>query len=177
LEGHRKCWFQTAEGVVASAKKRMHQYAVKQLVTVRERREAALRKRKAEVNARAELRRSAPAVITRLTPSAPELKAADTAHIASMAAAPVIPPAPVTESATDQLTPDRPTPRLVDVETISVSPSANNTITSPVVPRTSRADGWGWTATWLGSLLMALGLVSLLSPSLPKLVGLFSRSE
>src|SRR3974390_667251 len=42
-EGHRKCWFQTAEGAVAAAKKPVRNYAVKQRVTARERSEASLR--------------------------------------------------------------------------------------------------------------------------------------
>jgi hypothetical protein len=177
LEGRRKCWFQTAETAVASVKKRVHHYTLTQRVTARERREAVLRKRKADVDARAELRRSIPAAVSQPTPPAPELEITDTTSVTVVGAAAIMPPAPVAESTTDRLTPDRPTPRGVDLETIRVSPSANDTITLPVRPTTSRADGWGWTATWLGSLLMALGLVSLLSPSLPKLVGLFSRSE
>jgi hypothetical protein len=177
LEGRRKCWFQTAETAVSSVKKRVHQYALTQRVTARERREASLRKRKADVDARAEVLRPAPAEMSRPTPSAPELKMADTALIATMKRAAVMPAAPIAESMTDQITPDRPTPRFLDAEAFRLLPAANDTITSPVLPATSRANGWARTATWLGLLLMALGLASLLSPSLPKLIGLFSRSE
>jgi hypothetical protein len=181
LEGHRRCWHQTAEGVVASVKKRVHHYAAKQRATAHERREAALRKRKADVNARAEVLRSAPAQMSQPTPSAPELRVADTASIPAMRAAAVMPPAPVAESATDQLTSDHPTPRVVAVETLRVS-SANDTITAPILPAASvasrpakaRDDGWGLTATWLGALLIALGLVSVLSSGLPRV---FSRFE
>ena len=183
-EGHRKCWFQTAE-VVASMERPARRHFVKQRVTAPESSEAALRERKAGVNARAELLRSAPAEMSQPTPSAPELKVADAAPVPAMGAAALVPPAPVAESAIDQLTPDRPTPRLVDVEMLRVSPSANDTIPSSVLRAIPIAfplaeagdDGRGRTATRLGVLLMALGLVSLLSSGLPVLLGLFSRSE
>jgi hypothetical protein len=179
LEGHRKCWFQTAGGVVASVKKRVHHYAVKQRVTALARREAALRKRKADVDARAELRRSAPVEMSQPTLSARELKMTDAAAVPVMGAAPPVQPALVAESATDQLPPDRPAPRLVDVETLRVSPSASDTIGfsgHPAMPIAEAGDdGRGWTATWIGVLLMALGLVSILSSGLPMLLGLLSR--
>ena len=181
-EGHRKCWFQTAKGVVGAVKKPMDHHAVKQRVTVRERREAEFHKRKVDADARAEVLRSAPAEMSQPTPSAPELKVADAAPIAAVGTSA---PAPFAESAANQLTPDRPKPRLANAETLRASPSANDTIDSSVLPaipvafRVAEAgdDERGWMATWLGVLLMALGLVSLLSSSLPKLVGLFSRSE
>jgi hypothetical protein len=179
-EGHRKCWFQTAESVVGAVKKPMHRHAVKQRVTVRESREAEFHKRKADEDAHAEVLRSASPEIS--TPSAPELKVADTASVPAVGASAL---APVAESAVDQLTPDRPKPRLTDVETLRVSPSASDTIDFSVLPAIPVAfplveagdDGRGWMATWLGVLLMALGLVSILSSSLPRLVVLFSRSE
>ena len=181
FEGHRRCWFQTAEGVVASVKKRVRHYAVKQRATAHERREAALRRRKADVNARAEVLRSAPTELSQPTPSAPEqLNVPGAARARAMEAAAIAPQAPVAGSATDQLTPDRPTPRLVDVETLRVSPSATNTVEAiPVAFRLAETgdDGRGWAATQLGALLMALGVVSLLGASLPALAGLFSRSE
>jgi hypothetical protein len=185
-EGHRKCWFQTAEGAVAAIKKPVRNYVVKQDVTARERREAALRKRKADANARAEVLRSTPVEISHPAPPAPEFKVADTLPAPATGVAAVAPPASVAESSTDQLTPDRPTPRVVDVETVGVSSSASDTVTSPLPRETipvayrfaeTGDDGWSWTATRLGVLLMALGLVSLLVSSLPVLFGLFSRSE
>ncbi len=180
-EGHRKCWFQTAEAV-ASMKKPVNRLAVQQHVTARERREAAFRKRRADRDARAEVLRSAPAEMSQPTPSPPELKVADAAPVPAMGGSVLVPPAPVAESAA-QITPDRPTPSL-DVETLRVSPSANDTIATSVLPAIPIAfllaepgdDGRGWTATRLGVLLMALGIVFLLSSSLPMLVGLFSRS-
>ena len=83
-EGHRKCWFQTAKGVVGAVKKPMDHHAVKQRVTVRERREAEFHKRKVDADARAEVLRSAPAEMSQPTPSAPELKVADAAPIAAV---------------------------------------------------------------------------------------------
>ncbi|WP_245332019.1 hypothetical protein [Bradyrhizobium sp. NAS80.1] len=127
------------------------------------------------MEARAELLRSAPAETPHPTPPAPELKVADAAPVSAMAAAALIPPAPVVaKPASDQLTPDHPTSHLVDVETLlAAAPAANDAVTAPVPPATPVAvpiaeagdDGRGGTATWLGVLLMALGLVSLLSSS------------
>jgi hypothetical protein len=182
-EGHRKCWFQTAEGAVAAAKKPLRNRAVKQRIAARERRQAALRKRKADVDARAEVLRSTPAAISQPAPSAPEPKVADAVPSPAIGATSVVPPAPVAESAIDQLTPDRPAPRLVDVETFQVSPSANDTVGSSVLPAIAVAarlaeagdGGSGWAETRLGLILMALGLVSLLGSSLPMIFGLFSR--
>jgi hypothetical protein len=181
-DGHRKCWFQTAVGAFIRP---VQHYVVKQHVASRERREAALPKRKADVDARAEVLRSSLDEMSQPTPSAPKLKVAQAAPAQAAEAAAIDPPAPVAESATDQLTPDRPTLRLVDVETLRVSPTANVTLDSSVLPEIPIAfrlaeagdDGRGWTMTLLGVLLMALGLVSLMSASLPALVGLFSRTE
>ena len=102
-----------------------------------------------------------------------------------MKAAALEPPAAVAgEPAGDQVT-DSATPRLADAEALTVSPSASDSVASSVLPATSIADPvaeadddwWAWAATRLGVLLMALGLVSVLSASLPVLVGLFSRTE
>ncbi|WP_245330535.1 hypothetical protein [Bradyrhizobium sp. AS23.2] len=175
FDGQRKCWFQAAEGI-ATVKKPVHRHDAKHRVAAREENETALLKRKAVVDARAELPRSAPAETPQLTSSAPELKVADAAPVVSaMAAAALVPPAPiVAKPASDQLTPDHPTPRQVDVETLlAAAPAASDAVTASVPPATPVAvpiaqagdDGKGWTATWLGVLLMALGLVSLLSSS------------
>ena len=178
-DGRRKCWFQTAAGTL---RKPVHHYVVKQRVTSRERTEAALPK--ADADARAEVLRSTPEM-SQLTPSAPErLEVANAAPVPAMGNAALVPPAPAAEPAIDQLTSDRRTPRAVDVETLRVSQSADDTIGSSVLPATPIAfplaeagdDGRGRTATWLGLLLMALGLVSLLGASLPTLFRLFSRS-
>jgi hypothetical protein len=184
FEGYRKCWFQTARGAVAGVKKRVHRHGVNQRVTAREMREAALQKHGARGDARAELFRSALEEMSKSTPSVPEFKVVDVPSVAAMGAAPLVPPAPAVELTPDQLTPDRSTPRPIAVETLRVSRSANDTIDTSVLsaipvalpPAEVSDDGRGWPANQLGMLIMALGLVSLLSGSLPMLVGLFSRS-
>jgi uncharacterized membrane protein len=174
FDGRRKCWFQAAEGI-ATVKRPVHHHAAKRRVAAPEENEAALRKRKAVVDARAELLRSAPAETPQPMLPAPELKVVDAAPVPAMGAAVLVPPAPVVaKAATDQLTPDHPTPRQVDVETLlAAAPAASDAVAASVPPATPVAvpiaeagdEGRGWTATWLGVLLMALGLVSLLSSS------------
>jgi hypothetical protein len=174
-DGHRKCWFQAAEGI-ATVKKPVHHHAAKQRVAAAEEKEATLRKRKAVEDARAELLRSGLAETPQPTPPAPELKVVDAAPIPAAGAAALVPPPPVVakQAATDQLTPDHPTPRQVDVETLlAAAPAASDAVAASARPATPVAvpiaeagdDGRGWTATWLGVLLMAMGLVSLLSSS------------
>jgi hypothetical protein len=159
-DGHRKCWFQAAEGI-ATVKKPVHHHPAKQRVTAPEENEAALRKQKAVVDARAELLRSAPA---------PEFKVVDAAPVSATGAAALVPPAPlVTKPATDQLTPDHLTPRQVDVETLLAA--ASDKVAASAPPATLGAvpikgagnDAQGWTAIWLGVLLIMLGLVFLVS--------------
>ncbi|OAF18775.1 hypothetical protein AXW67_02630 [Bradyrhizobium neotropicale] len=174
FDGNRKCWFHAAEGI-ATVKKPVHRHAAKHHGATREENATALRKRKAILDARAELLRSAPAEAPHPTPPAPELQVADAAPVSAMAAAALVPPAPiVAKPASDRLTPDHPTPRQVDVETLlAAAPAASDAVTASVPPTTPVAvliaeagdGGRGWTATWLGVLLMVLGLVSLLSSS------------
>jgi hypothetical protein len=164
LDGHRKCWFQAAEGI-ATAKKRVYRHAAKQRALAEN--ETARRKREAVVDAR-ELLRSAPAETSQPTPPASELKVVDAASVLATGAA------PVANRATDQLTPDRPSPRQVDVETVlSAAWAPSDAVAASVPPGSPAAfpiaeagdDGRGRTASWLGMLLMALGLVSVLSSS------------
>ena len=184
FDGHRKCWFQAAEGT--PLKKPVHHPAAKQRVAAPEN-ESALGKQKAVVDARAELLHSAPAETSQPTPPARELKVVDAAPVPAMGAAALVPSTPVVANpASDQFTPDHPTPRQVDVETLlAAAPSASDTVASSVPPATAVAvpiaeasdDGRGWMATWLGVLLMALGLVSLLSSSRTLRWPAISRSE
>jgi hypothetical protein len=172
LDGHRKCWFQAAEETVA--KKPVRHHAAKHVAAPKEN-EAVSRKRNAVVGARAELLNSALAETTQPAPPAPELKVVDAAPVAATGAAALVPPAPVVaKPATDRLTRDHPTPRQVDVETLlAAAPAASEAVAASVPPATPVAvstaevgdDGSGWTATWLGVLLMALGFVFLLSSS------------
>jgi hypothetical protein len=173
LDGRRKCWFQAAEGI-ATGKKPVRQRAAKPRVDASGENEAALRKRKGVVDARAELLRSAPDETSRPMPPVPELKVADAASVLTTGAAAFVPPAPIQNLATDQLTPDHPTARQVDVETLlAAAPAASDAVAASVPPAAPVAfpiaeaadDEQGWTAIWLGVLLMALGLVSVLSSS------------
>ena len=179
-DGRRKCWFQTAAG---TSRKLTHHYVLKRRVASRERTEALP---KADADARAEVLRPAPAEMSQPTPSAPELpKVADAAPVSAIENVAPLPRPPTAEPATDQLASDRPTPRVVAVQTVRVSPSSSDTVddssvlpATPVALRVAEAggDGWDWTATWLGVLLMALGLAALLGASLPALVRLLSPS-
>jgi hypothetical protein len=163
-DGHRKCWFQAAEGT-ATAKKPIHHAAGHRVAAPKEN-ESPLRNRKAVVDAPG----SAPTEAPQPTPLAPEMKVVD----AVAGGAALVPPALVAaQPATDQLTPDPPKPLQVDVETFMAAPSASDAVGASVPPVTPVAvpstevgvDGGGGTATWLGMLLIALGLVSLLSSS------------
>jgi hypothetical protein len=153
LDGHRRCWFLAAEGI-ATVKKPVHRHAAKDRV-----------KQEALVDARAELLYS-----TQPMPPASKLKVAD----AAIGAAALVPLAPVADRATDQLNLDRPTPRQVDVETLlAAAPAASDAVAVSMTPASPVAhpiaeagdDGRSWTANWPGLVLMALGLVSVLSSS------------
>ena len=172
FDGHRKCWFQAAEEI--AVKKQARYRAAKPRVAAPEENEVARRKRKAVVDARAELLRSAPAETSQPMRPAPELKMADAASVLAMGAAAFVPPAPIENLKTDRLTPDHRTPRQVDVETfLTAAPAARDAVAvsvptaAPVAfPIAGAADdGWGWMATWLGVLLITLGLVSVLVSS------------
>jgi hypothetical protein len=167
LEGHRKCWFQAAEGI-ATVKKQVRHSAAKPRVAVPEENEAAPRKRKADVDARAELLRSAPAETSQPMPLAPEFKVVDAASVLATGTAAFAPSAVV-----EKLTPDDPMPSQVDVETLlAAGPARSDAVAASVLPAPvafpvaeAADDGQGWMATLLGMLLMALGLVSILGSS------------
>ncbi|WP_091896742.1 hypothetical protein [Bradyrhizobium sp. Rc2d] len=170
FDGSRKCWFLAAEGTPMAKKSARHR-APKRVAAP----EATPRKQKAVVDARAELLRSAPADTPRPAQPALELKVVDASPVPATAAAALVPPAPdIAKPATGQLTLDNPTPRQVDVETLlAAAPAASDAVAASVPPATPVAvpiaetgdDGPGWTATWLGVLLMALGVGCLLSSS------------
>jgi hypothetical protein len=167
LDGHRKCWHQVDREV--AARKLLHHRAAPRLAAAPEEDEAAPRKRKQVVDARAELPRSAPVATSQPTPPAPELKVVDAAAVPRTVAAMIVPPAPVVaKPATDQFAPQ------VDVDTLlAAAPAASDAVAGSVPPPTPAAvsvaeagdDGQGWTPTWLGVLLMSLGFVSLLISS------------
>jgi hypothetical protein len=178
LEGHRKCWFQTAEEIAVKKQVRHRaakHRAAKHRVAAPEESEASPSKRKAVVDARSELMRSAPAEAPQPMRPVPEFKVADAASVAATgaAAAAIVPSAPIENLKTDRLTPDR-TPRQVDVETLLAAAPAPSDAVAASVPSAAPVnfpiaeaadDGRDWMATWLGVLLMALGLVSVLGSS------------
>ena len=167
LEGHRKCWFQTAEAT--AVKKQVRYRVAKPRVAAPEENVAERPKRKAVADARAELLRSAPAEMSQPMRPAPEIKVADASSVLATAIAAFVPPAPIENRATDRFTPDPRTPRQVDVETpLAAAPTSDSVAAAAPVasPLTEAADdGRDWMATWLGVLLIALGLVSVLGSS------------
>ena len=108
-------------------------------------------------------------------PPVRELKVVHADSLIAAGAAALVPRAPVVaKPATEQLAPDYPKQRPVDVEPpLETAPSANDTIASYVPAATSVAvpiaeadeEKRGWRETWLGVLLIALGLISLMSSS------------
>jgi hypothetical protein len=172
FDGRRKCWFQAAEET--AVKKPVRHRVTKSRVADPEENEAARRKRKAVVDARAELLRSPPEETSQPTRPAPELKVVDAASVMATATAAYVPPAAIESRATDQPTPDLSTSRQVDVETLlAAAPASSNPVAASVPSAAPVAfpaeaaddDGLGSMATWLGVLLMALGLVAVLGSS------------
>jgi hypothetical protein len=165
IDGRRKCWFQAAEGTATSKKRNQH-HAAKHRVA------APASETARHLDARAELLRSASAETSQPTPPTAELEVVDAASVIATRVAALAPPAPVADRASDQLTPDYRTLRQVDVETL-LAASASDAVADSVPPAPPVAfsiadpgDDWpGFTANWLGMLLMALGLVSVLSSS------------
>ncbi|MGY4496968.1 hypothetical protein ACVWYH_000895 [Bradyrhizobium sp. GM24.11] len=135
LEGRRKCWFMAAEG---SATVPVRHRAAKDRVVARSDKETSGRKQEALVDAHAELLRAAPAT-SQPIPLASKLKMADAASAVAIGPAAFVPLPPVANShATDQLTPDDPTRRQVDVEMLlAAAPTASDVVAVSVPPTTS----------------------------------------
>lgn len=174
-EGGRKCWFQAAQGTATVKQVRDRVRAAKARVAAAEN-ETARRKPKAAMDARAEMLRSAPAEMPELTRPGPEFKVVDVAPAQTPGAAAFVPAAPVATAnhATDQLAPDHPTPRRLDEKMLlAAAPAPSEAVAVSVPPAPAVAsptaeapeDRPGWTATWLGVLLMALGLAFVLGSS------------
>ena len=170
-EGGRKCWFQTAEGNATVKQVRDRVRAAKARVAAAENETA--HKRKAVMDARAEMLRSAPAQAPEPPRPAPEVKVVDVAPVQATGAATFVPAVPVAAAnqATDQPAPDQPTPRRLDEKTLlAAAPAPSDAVAVSVPPAAAVAapiaaradDGPGWTATWFGVLLMALGLAVVL---------------
>ncbi|RXG83840.1 hypothetical protein [Bradyrhizobium zhanjiangense] len=165
MDGHRKCWFLT-EGT-AKVKKTVRRRVAKDSTASLDENGAARPRQSGVVDARAELLRSAPA-----EPSHPEVKVADAADDLGTGSA-LMSAAPIAEHGR------RPTPAhsvlsQVDVEQLlATAPTVNDAVTSfgpPAVPTgvgiaEARNEAPSQTATWLGALLMMLGMFSILSSS------------
>jgi hypothetical protein len=174
FDGPRKCWFQASEEI-ATVKKPVSRHAAKKHIAAPRENEATLRKRKAVVDGSELLLRSAQAETPQPTPPAPEIKVVDVAPDPTAGAAALVPPAPaIGKPAIDQLTSNHPAPRQVDVEALLAAPPVSSeavatSAPSPApaaIPITEAGDGgWEWTVSWLGTLLIGLGLVSLLGAS------------
>jgi hypothetical protein len=161
LDGHRKCWFQ-ADAATVSVKKQARHHAAKQPVIAPEENGAALRQQTV-LDARAQLLSAAPA--DALKPTAPVPEVVDTASAPANGAATLVPAAPIPAQPTiDQLTPDHPAPRSVDVEVL-LAASSLDTAASSVPPAAPIPDSdenhWKLMATPAGVALIALGLVLL----------------
>ena len=169
LEGHRRCWFQAAEET--AVKKQVRYRAAKPRVTASEEDDAARRKRRPIADARAELLPTAPPETSQQVQ--PEPKVADAASVLAMGTA-AMSPIPIENLKADRLTSDYRAPRQVDAETLpTATPAAKDAVAvsvpaaAPVIFPVAEAtdDGWSWMATWLGVLLVTLGLASLLISS------------
>ncbi|KRQ00267.1 hypothetical protein [Bradyrhizobium manausense] len=166
MDGHRKCWFLTESTAKVKVKTVPRRVAKDNTASLDQ--SGTVRLRQSEVvGARAELLSSAPAEPSQ--PPHPEVKVADAnsdldRDIALMSADLI--------SAHGR----RPTPLVpgqIDVEQLLATAPANDVVTSsepPIMPmgvRLAEADNEAAsrTATWLGVLLMMLGMLSILSTS------------
>lgn len=124
VEGQRRCWFQVAEGTEMMRKPVQHR-ATKHRVATAEANKIAARKRKAVVDAHAELPGSAPVDTSRPSPAAlaqvvdagPDLATGITRAS----------PAPFSKRTNDRPTPNEITPRQVDVEALLAAAPAQVT--------------------------------------------------
>lgn len=164
MDGHHKCWFLT-EGV-AKVKKTVCRRVAKDNAASLDENGTARPRQSGVVDARAELLRSEPS-----QPPHPELKVADAAPdldtgTTLMSAAPI---------AEHGRRPTHSVPSQVDVEQLLAPAPANDVVTSSEPPTTpigmlvltaeARNEAPSRTATWLGVLLMMLGMLSILSSS------------
>lgn len=167
MDGHHKCWFLT-EGV-AKVKKTVRRRVAKANTASLDENRAARPRQSAVVDARAELLRSAPAEPSQ--PPRPEVKVADAASDLD-AGTTLMSAAPISEHGR---WPTHSVPSQIDVEQPLAAAPANEVATSsepPTIPigvlvltAEARNEAPSQTATWLGVLLMMLGMLSILSSS------------
>lgn len=166
MDGHHKCWFLT-EGV--KLKKTVRGRAAKANTASLDENGAARPRQSGVVDARAELLRSAPSEPSQ--PPHPEVKVADAASDLDTGT-PLMSAAPIAEHGR---WPAHSVPSQVDVEQPLAAAPANDVVTSPepptipigvlVLTAEARHEAPSQTATWLGVLLMMLGMLSILSSS------------
>jgi hypothetical protein len=196
LDGHRRCWFLAPEEI-ATSRQRVRHHAVKRRLASSEEDETAPRKQRAVVDARAELMRPAPEEALQPTPvpavkvvdaapSVPATGAAVPAPAAGAAvsapaagAAALVPPPPVLAKR-DRLPSEQPDVRKDDVRNdnvetlLAATPASSEAIAVSASPASAVAvpvdigeDVQWWTSRWIGPLLMALGLMSLVVATRP----------
>jgi hypothetical protein len=157
FDGHRKCWFQT-EGT-ATVRKGVNRTTPHRVVRADKTESAP---GKAVVDAHAELQRATPPEASQPRSPASTIKVADEVSTASagMAATPAT--APFANRPTAQLAPEQ----SVEVRTF-LAMATDDAAAMPVGLPVAEADddGSGRAATWLGALLMTLGLVLVIRSS------------
>lgn len=163
MDGHHKCWFLT-EGV--KVKKTLRRHLAKDNTASLDENGAARPRQRGVVDARAELLTSAPAEPSQ--PPHPEVKVADAASDLDTGTTLMSAP-PIAEHGQ----PTHSVPSQVDIEQPVAAAPANDVVTSsepPTIPigvltAEARNEAPSRTATWLGVLLMMLGMLSILSSS------------
>jgi hypothetical protein len=167
FDGQRRCWFQAAEERTLARKPDRHRRSA----AASEDGKPAPGQQDDVEDAHAEMLNSAPQQTPQPPPSEPKLTIVHTVPVRMGDAAAQVPPAPdLNQPGADQLTQDQ--PRRLDVETLlAKAPAASEEVASstpamPIAAPTARTGGSeGWTASWFGVLLMALGSAALLTSS------------
>lgn len=166
MDGHHKCWFLT-EGA-AKMKKTVRRRVAKDNTASLDENRTTRPRQSGVVDARAELLRSAPAEPSQSP--LPIVKVADAAFDLDAGTA-LMSAAPIAEHGR----PTHSVPSQVDVEQLLAAAPGNDVVTSsepPMMPigvlvltAEARNEAPSRTATWLGALLMVLGMLSILSSS------------
>ncbi|WFU23745.1 hypothetical protein QA649_38030 [Bradyrhizobium sp. CB1717] len=161
----RRCWFLTER--VTTVKKPAHRRVAHRRANPVENETAPPRRRISVVDARAELERSTPAASVEPPQPPREIKVADAAFNVGTSTTPLMPAAAAAPLPAGQLTPENAVPAMGDVQKLVAPASDAASIQVPPVSIrvAEAADEGGWMATWVGLLLMALGIGSVLSSS------------
>lgn len=161
----RKCWFLAER--IATVKEPAHRRVAHRRANPDENQTAPSRRRISVVDARAELERSIPAEGVEPPQPPREVKVADVAFGVGTSTAPLMPAAAAIPLPADQFTPENAVPAIGDVQKLVAPASDAASIQVPPVSIrvAEAAEERGWMATWVGLLLMALGIGSVLSSS------------